>query len=91
MIDAVKLRERTLGSSFKIEEVAGLLGVDSNKSLEIFQKLVYDCWVTPTKNGQWKVVAGDKRQEIIQANLELCEYEIRDKYELLTHLKSLKE
>ena len=91
MIEATKLRERTLGSAFRIEEVAELLGVDSNKSLEIFQKLVYNCWVVPKTNGKWKVIIGDERQNHILKSLELCELDIRDKYALLMHLKSLKD
>lgn len=90
MIEATKLRERTLGSAFRIEEVAGLLGVDSNKSLEIFQKLVYNCWVIPKTNGKWKVLNDKDRQKHIAKSLEICELEIRDKYALLTHLKGLK-
>ena len=89
MIYAEKLRERTLGGNFRPEEIAGLLGVSTNESLKIFKNLYRDCFVVEATNGKYKVIVGDKRDELIKTRLEACEKQIQDTYTFFTHLKSL--
>ena len=89
MIYAEKLRERTLGGNFRPEEVAELLGLETNESLKVFKDLYRDCFIVEANNGNFKVIVGEKRDELIKTRLEACEKQIQDTYTFFTHLKSL--